>query len=274
MCRCGCKRVRSSHDSASENRAIRREDLWILQESHDGRIVVRHRHLADLVVNIPRACLEPALRTIAGNHSVDLGTDIDFVVKRDFPESETFFAGDRAPLREILPTWERYVTERMGNLIILRRFPISAPGTVHLCHYSSDLTAGPGTTWVARVDDEEARILSLWFNSSLHLAQIFCERIEDVWLDIHKYILEDMLVLNPHSLSEKKKMKLLDLFNAIRTEHFPSLEEQFRTGFEPRRRMDLEILEAIGFEEPEAVLYSLQKAILLQFDVLRELSSS
>jgi len=119
---------------------------------------------------------------------MNLTDKVDFVVIKDFVGADKFFIGERASLRVILPKWQKYVNERMGNLTILRRFPINAPGIIHLCYYSSKPLAGPGMTWVATVPDEEAKILCLWFNSSLHLAQALSERVEDIWLDIHKYI--------------------------------------------------------------------------------------
>ncbi len=102
--------------------------------------------------------------------------------------------------------------------------------------------AGPGTTWVANIPDEEAKILCLWFNSSFHLAQIFHERIEDIWLDIHKYILEDMLVLNPKALSLEEQNKLLKIFDEMSRIPFPSLERQYEDEFETKKKIDLAIL--------------------------------
>jgi len=260
---------------SSEGRAIRKEDLWILHEVQEDHITVRNREVPDLTVTIPKECVEPALRTIANNTFIDLSDRTDFVVIKNFEGSERFFFGERKSLIKVLPKWEKYVMDRRGDLIILRRFPINAPGTTHLCYYSPTPVAGPGTTWVAKVPDEEAKILALWFNSSLHLAQIFRERIEDIWLDVHKYILEEMLVLNPHSLPEKNRKELLRLFDDISQEPFPSLEEQYAEGFELKRKIDLSILDAMGFaeEESELLLQQLYEAIRKQFDTLKELSA-
>lgn len=258
---------------SSEERAIRKEDLWILHKVQRDHIVVCKRDLPEFTVTIPIGVVEPALRTIAGNSFMDLSDRTDFVVVRNFPESGTFFVGKRRSLIEVLSDWQRYVMDRKGNLIVLRRFPINAPGTMHLCYYSSVGVAGPGTTWVAKIPDGEAKILTLWFNSSLHLAQVFHERIEDIWLDVHKYILKEMLVLNPRSLSEEKREKLMELFDDISQKPFPSLEEQYTDDFELRRRMDSAILDALGFDEEETdlLLEQLYEAIRMQFDSLKEL---
>jgi len=183
---------------------------------------------------------------------MDLSEKFDFVLIKDFQGSENFFIGERSSLRNVLPKWGEYVSKRKGNLIILRRFPINAPGTIHLCYYSSKPVAGPGMTWVLTIPDDEAKILCLWLNSSLHLAQILYQRVEDVWLDIHKYILENMLVLNPRIINENEKRMLLTLFDEVCNKYFPSLKEQFTCEFPMRKKIDKVILNILGFREQEA----------------------
>ena len=107
-------------------------------------------------------------------------------------------------------------------------------------------------TWVLTIPDDEAKILCLWLNSSLHLAQILYQRVEDVWLDIHKYILENMLVLNPRIINENEKRMLLTLFDEVCNKYFPSLKEQFTCEFPMRKKIDKVILNILGFREQEA----------------------
>jgi len=258
----------------SEKRAIRKEDLWILKEIHESHILVHYRGLPESTVIIPIDSVVSTLRTIAGNNFMDISDKTDFVVIKNFPEAKSFFFGERESLINILPKWKVYVEDRLSNLIILRRFPINAPGTIHLSYFSPKLTAGPGMTWVARIPDEEAKILSLWFNSSLHLVQVFLKRVEDIWIDVHKYILENMLVLNPNNLSIEKKKSLLKLFDKISKESFPTLEDQYINDPLLKKMIDLGILEALGFNENESELFltDLYKNIKIQFNALRELS--
>jgi len=258
----------------SEERAIRKEDYWIVRKVERSGIAVIHRDVRGLLVRIPKYAILPAMRTISNNRFMDASREPDFVVVRDFPKSEDFFIGERQKYRRLLPTWERYVKDRMGNLIILRRFPINAPGTIHLCYYASQPIAGPGMTWVANMKDEDARILTLWFNSSMHLAQILKERIEDVWLDIHKYVLADMLVLDPNSLTNQEKESLLVLFDALSNRPFPSLSQQLREEFEPRKKLDVTILKILGFNDNEAESLSsrIREMLREHFEALGEIS--
>jgi type I restriction-modification system DNA methylase subunit len=258
----------------SRERAIRKEDYWILHKEENEYIIVKDKETAGFTIRIPRDALTPALRTIAGNPQMDLSENFDFVITKDFQGSEDFFIGERASLRNVLPRWEEYVSKRKGNLIILRRFPINAPGTIHLCYYASKPVAGPGMTWVLTIPDEEAKILCLWFNSSLHLAQILYERVEDVWLDIHKYILQNMLVLNPRKIDEKEKKELLTLFDKIRNTPFPTLKEQFKHKFALRNEIDRLILKILGFseEESEIIAMQLSEGLKEHFEMLELLS--
>lgn len=255
-------------------RAIRREDVWIVDREDNEVLHVYNRFIKDLKVTIPKNSVVPALRTTAGNSKMDLTSDTDFVVIRDFPESNTFFFGERRVYKKVLSRWEKYVRARMGNLIIQRRFPINAPGTIHISYYSSTPVAAPGTTWIANLPDEDAKILCLWFNSSIHLAQIFHERIEDIWLDVHKYILKNMLVLNPRSLKPRQKRMLIKVFEEVSHVQFPSLERQYEKPLEERRKIDLAILGVMGFkrEESEQLLVELYTAIRRQFKILKEIS--
>jgi len=258
----------------SRERAIRKEDYWILHKEENEYIIVKDKETAGITIRIPKNALTPALRTIADNPQMDLSEKFDFVITKDFQGSEDFFIGERASLRNVLTSWEKYVSKRRGNLIILRRFPINAPGTIHLCYYASKPVAGPGMTWVLTIPDEEAKILCLWLNSSLHLAQILYQRVEDVWLDIHEYILENMLVLNPHIINENEKRELLTLFDRICNKPFPSLKEQFIHEFESRKEIDRIILKTLGFNEEKLEEFTQQlfEGIKKHYEMLESLT--
>jgi len=56
-------------------------------------------------------------------------------------------------------SWNSYVSERCGNLLISRRFVLGVPGTYHLCYCSDVPFAGPGTAWdMKNVSLEEAKM--------------------------------------------------------------------------------------------------------------------
>ncbi|MGD2248682.1 MAG: N-6 DNA methylase [Candidatus Methanofastidiosia archaeon] len=254
-------------------RAIRRDDAWILKKIEDTHLHVFNRYL-ESTLQVPKDCIVPGLRTISNNVYFDISGNTDFVIINDFPESENFFYGDRSNLRDVIPKWKHYVENRLGNLVILRRFVINAPGTIHLCYYASKPITAPGTAWICDFNDEDAKILCLWFNSSINLAQVFNKRIEDIWVDIHKYILREFYILNPEELSREEKDRLIDLFNKFKNHEFPSLSEQYTTIPELKKEIDAEILSILGFQDAEIdrILTDLYDALKTAYKTLQKMS--
>jgi hypothetical protein len=203
---------------------------------------------------------------------MNLLNETDYVITDNFKDSERFFFGkERRVLIKRLPEFKKYVLERMGNIVIQRRFPIKAPGTVHLCYYSPVPVTSLGTTWVGNFPDDDAKILCLWFNSSFHLVQLLNERIEDVWLDVHKYKLQDLLVINPKKISSKIKKQLLNVFDSLNLKSFPSLELQYENGCEDKRKLDKAILSAFGIDEKigETLLSTVYASIKAYFHSIK-----
>jgi len=61
----------------------------------------------------------------------------------------------------------------------MRRIYLPAPGTRFLAYFSTKKTTSQGVTWISTgMSKIDAQILTLWFNSGLHLLQLLIERIE------------------------------------------------------------------------------------------------
>jgi hypothetical protein len=75
--------------------------------------------------------------------------------------------------------------------------------------------------------------------------------VEDVWANIHKYVLNEMFVLDLSKLSKSQKEILLNLAEEILHCEFPSLLEQFTNIPAMRKELDKEILRILGFKEKE-----------------------
>lgn len=256
-----------------ESRALRKKDRWVVDKVEGDNLVVRHRYLKFKTMILPLSAVVPWLRTVANNEYMDLtGEKLDFLLCKDFGDASDFLGG--SSLRKLLPRWKEYVRNRMGNLVILRRFVVPAPGTVHLCYYSKDQIGAPGMAWIASVkDDDVAKILCVWFNSSIHLAQILSRRVEDVWIDVHKYILSDFMVPDIKSLSSREKKRLLNLFEKFRKKQFPSLVDQYRMEKNLKEEIDRVLLEIMGFanEEIDKILRQLYSVLKTELQKLLEI---
>ena len=129
-------------------------------------------------------------------------------------------------------------------------------------------------TWIiSGIQDEDAKILALWMNSTIHLAQVLVNKIEDIWINVHEYVLKDYQILDPRRLEAKKRRELIALFDRIASSDFPSLEEQIEERFKYRVDMDEAILTCLGYSEEDVHNYLevLYDGMVQEFLKLKEL---
>jgi hypothetical protein len=123
----------------------------------------------------------------------------------------------------------------------------------------------------------DAKIFSVWFNSTIHFLQLFLERIETrgAWIALRKYVMSDFLVTHPRNLSDHERKTLLKVFDQARDVKFPSLLDQLEKGHPERRRIDTEIMRILGFSktEIEEILEYLYPALRKEIVRLKELMS-
>jgi len=225
---------------------------WIIKKQTEGSIVAENR-FTQTTVKIPLKACVPALITYAGKRKMWISKTTDFVVISDFGESKNFFPIDkRERMLSLLHRWKTYVRPRMGNVFICRRYVPFAPSTIHTCYYSETLAVPSGIMWSLRVtQQEDAKIITLWMNSSLHVAQILLNKIEDVWINVHKYVLDNFMIINPNRLSRAERERLLQLFDEVSNLEFPNLANQIKEFFSLRRKIDEVFLSIFGFSDDE-----------------------
>jgi hypothetical protein len=246
-------KVQSLTILADVSMAIKKSDVWIVKNISDKTLVAKHR-FTNNEFSIPLTSLQRALRRIAYIKRMDVGSLLDYVVYKKFPGVRDFLEVAKGEKDAIfLDNWCRYVEERLGNFIIVRRFNIAAPGTSLLAFYSSIPSAPPGVAWSLRLPSEEAKVLALWFNSSLNLIQTIFNRKETggAYSQIDEYTLRELQILNPEKLTRLEKESLVETFNKIKDVAFPSILEQLRGRFWARVEIDRAILKVLGFNETE-----------------------
>ena len=126
-----------------------------------------------------------------------------------------------------------------------------------------------------RIGRELAKIISVWFNSSINALQLYLKRIETrgAWMRLDKYVINKLLVLDPTSLSKRERKILLTIFENIRSEAFPSFLEQLKKKYSPRVMLDKAILEILGFDEKaaEQLIDKLYPALANEIEQLKTL---
>lgn len=164
---------------------------------------------------------------------------------------------------------------QLASLLISRRFDISAAGTKFVAYYSLLPMVGVDMWSIKGVPQNDAKILTIWFNSSLGLLSILIHRTETrgAWMKLHEYMLKDLLILDPNKLTPEERNLLLEVFNKVREVPFPSVLEQLRGRFWARVEIDKAILKVLGFNETEAnqLLDQLYLALAKEIEQLKTL---
>lgn len=256
-------------------RAIKKSDEWVITEVKNMDVIAENR-FSHMRLEIPLKSLSPALRRVSQVLKMDITGDTDFVIKRDFPRIDEYFRRsitDYRPPQDLWDTWEKYVEERRSKLAVVRRADISAPGTNLLAFYSEKPFAPSGLAWSIATDDQAAKILVTWFNSSLNLLQLIRKRKETrgAFIQMDKYVLEDFIIPDPAKLTEEDVDELLEIFNKVRYTNWPSILEQLENRHEDRELIDKAWFKVIGCKRSKKLIRKLHDTLAEEIRLLKEL---
>jgi hypothetical protein len=160
--------------------------------------------------------------------------------------------------------------------MLVRKFDLSAPGTVLLAYYS-DKPAVPAEFWGVRSQSlrkEEAKIVTLWYNSTPNMIQMFLGRTETrgTYMKLDVSMIKDSRILSPDALGKAQKRKLVSTFNNLSKLKFPTVMTQLRDSFDGRVMMDEAVLKALGYNDTEVNRYT-RKMYPLLYDELSRLQA-
>jgi len=255
-------------------RALKKHDQWVVATINNEQVVAENRFTHE-TIKIPRAALIYALRRLSGVKTLDLSETLDLMVIEPFEGYNILFE-DKTNLEESLRLWSRYAKSRKTTLVFIRRFNLSAPRTILFAHYSPYSFAASKMMYCFKdIAESDAKILTLWFNTTLNVLQVFLDRIETegAFISLPKYSLLDIYVLNPSRLSKKQKEAILRLYDKIKLTEFPSLLNQLKDKFPARVEMDKLMLNVLGFSDDEInrILDSLYPALANEIEQLKTL---
>jgi type I restriction-modification system DNA methylase subunit len=243
--------VSSAFIMASERHALKKDDRWILKETRTDSILVKDK-LVDIETSVPKKAMIPALRRPTGLQSMDVSDDTDFAVVSRFAGDNNFFfkalVEKGSNLSNYVKKWRNYLESRKTNLLVSRRFDISAPNTMALAFFSDVALSPCKMFWAIQgTDKDNSKILALWFNSTINIAQILSKRAETrgAFMGLDEYILQEFLVPNPSRMTEQHRDQLLRVFEEHAKTKLPSIIGQLKTNNPVRRAIDLAILQAL-----------------------------
>ena len=258
------------------DRAIKKHDAWVVKEEGLNEIISEHRFIKTLIT-IPISALERGFRRPAGCDIFDISNDLDYILVDKIPGAEQLFPSENQAQRALsdIARWKKIISLKKANLIVSRRFDLSAKGTKFLAFFSATPIFGVDMWSIKGFNNDEAKIFTLWFNSALNLLQLLIHRTETrgAWIKLHEYQIRHSLMLNPKMLTQQEKSALLDLFERLKSQKFPSLLEQLRGRFWARVEIDRAILKVLGFSEQETnqILDYLYPALTKEIEQLKTL---
>ena len=153
-----------------------------------------------------------------------------------------------------------------GNIVIMMKFRIKR--RTCLVHYFDEPVRGPhmyffGSTGNVNYD----KVLVAWFNSTVSLViPLYSRReISGDWGQVRIVDLNKYQCIDPNKLSDDKIGRICDVLDKIRYIDLPPIPEQSRN--EPRKSLDLTILEALEVENPRLLLDNIYYAIESEFNL-------
>jgi len=259
-----------------KSRAIKKHDVWIIKKEKAKGIISEHRFLLE-TIKVPYSAMERGFRRPSGCGILDISDVLDYIVVSKFTNAEQIFPNKshaKKALRDIT-RWKRIVNLKKANLLVSRRFDLSARGTKLLAFYSNTPIFGVDMWSVKGFNDNDAKVFALWFNSTLNLLQMVIYRTETrgAWMKLHEYQIRDSMMLNPRKLMKKEKHDLLSLFKKIKSTEFPSIIDQLKNKFPLRVEIDKTLLKMLGLDDDEIarVLDYLYPALANEIEKLKTL---
>lgn len=241
-----------------ESRALKKHDFWFVRERAKRKIVIENR-FSRITFGIPVACVAPNIRRYAGLEHFDISDETDYVITKPFDAFERFLqasdieTNEREEATKVLKNgeWKQFVENHSAKLAFIYRARITGVSLHNLAFYSRNRMFFGGSFWMIKVDDAQAKLLTLWLNSTLNLFQLFVERkeTEGGWIWVDKYVLEKFVMPDFSKFSEHEVSILLKVFKRLGKSNLPPLLEQIETRNILRSEVDTAFLRVLGMPE-------------------------
>lgn len=202
-------------------------------------------------IRVPRGVLRGSTRSASGMPTIELTRAWDLTVVGRFPGDSPFWGEANAD--EVVEVRKRKYLEKESHFIVAGRNNVDLRSdTTHFIGFvSPERIAPPWQFWCVQTKSlEHAKILALWWNSTIHLAQLFESRGRGMgtyggW---EKGDLLPLRVLDPSNLSKEAIASLLATYDAWARVPFPSLFNQLNDRHAGRVAIDGAICNALAVQ--------------------------
>ena len=279
---------------------LRNSDVWRVVESGDKEIQIKHRHI-DEEITIPTDAVGPYLLRNQYRKQLDISELPEYTVVREFSDISRFLT--LAEEEKIPDGWREHVTQNSANLAIPETAYLTAPGTSHPVFYSNPPRVYHRMWMYTGIDSQEARILALWFDSSLGILQFLLTRLpgRGGWTKYRKYAQQRFVCPDIDSMNDSQIEELETCFTQISGEEAPSLVKQmslnadnekmsdedgkilkkhfegFETiigdGYEPRKKIDKTVMSVLNIDDDvqEDILSTIYTDLLVELVELKDI---
>jgi len=239
--------------SRDEESALKMVDRLILVSQNNKAMTVHDRVDGQKYV-VPLESTLPSIRRLSYCSTMDASRSTDFIISKHTPQLESIMdniygkSRGKAFLVRVKEKWPSVVQEGSASLHLARRINLSAIGTIHLAVFTDRPSFLGHGGWGIHCEKDDAKLLCLWFNSSLFLFELLSERTqtEGAWWRIDKGRLARTRVPDLSKLSGKEKTDLIALFDELSKVDFPSILNQLKNSFQGRLRIDEKWLRILG----------------------------
>jgi len=249
-------------------RAKKEQDEWYLEHEDKISILARNR-ITNEKITIPKKILVFGLRRFSGINKINISDEMDYLIRNEFDSLNKFVTGiSKADLEK----WGKNIDGKMCKCAVIGRFDISATGSNILAFYSDHQMAPTQMFWCIKdLKEEDAKIFSLWWNSSLNIMQILSHKKETrgAFMQLLAYSMKSFKVLDFRKLSKSQKEELLDVFDRVSKKEFPSILEQFKTCNTLRVEIDKTIFKTLGIAITDNELKNMYSAIVKDIEQLK-----
>jgi len=250
----------------------------IMAKVTEDAVIVKIKK-TEISVRIPLNVTQSTLRTSTGIRKIDIAQNFDRIIKSEFPDFKTVLTLSKWNGEFDWSTINKKI-ERLGasRLVIPDKVRLSSENTFVVSIYSdAPLILSNLFYTYKNLEPNKCKILCLSLNSVLTLTQFMTLKSETLGGYIRLSAKDWSLTkqLNYDNLSDDVKKRLLFLFEELRNVNFPSIIEQLERRFQPRVKLDTEVLKCLGFNELEIenILPKIYDALVCELKAIKDMES-
>lgn len=242
----------------------------ILDSKKKDILYVRPKNI-DKNLEIPLKSTEPALRTITGIQTLQLGSQYDYILKDSYSGFDEMLTISKWKGRF---NWgminDKIARIGKSRLVVPDKIRLSSKNTIVLAAYSDEPIILSNLFFAYRVLDKEVcKTLTLSLNSVINIVQFLMLKAETlggyIRLSANDWNMTYQLDFN--KLNDHEKKAIVSLFKQLKSVKLPSIVEQLQNKYVDRIKIDKTILQILGFSvnEIESILPRIYEVLIDEF---------